>query len=239
MPQGGQAHGLPPFLTKEALFVEALEAILAKLKAKVSAIARDQAPAAERLTAIVAVMFGEIGRLKALIRVAEGSGERPGEAGRAVLRRELRHLRGEIAAVIRDGGRSGSFAPVDPDLAAMVVLGGVRMAADSGSDDPAEAVAALLLGGLVHRVPHRSTCNADRSDQACVTCVWPSPPWCCRALPALPPTPGSNPDSRPPTRRPAAPAEGPKITRRIGGGPPTGRPGHPRRRWAGSSRSRS
>ena len=49
--------------------------------------------------------------------------------------------------------RSGSFAPVDPDLAAMVVLGGVRMAADSGSDDPAEAVAALLLGGLVHRAP--------------------------------------------------------------------------------------
>lgn len=141
------------FLTKEALFVEALEAILAKLKAKVASIAQDHTSAADRLTAIVAVMFGEIGRLKALIRVAEGSGERPGEAGRAVLRRELRHLRSEIAAVIRDGWRSGSFAPVDPDLAAMVVLGGVRMAADSGSDDPAEAVAALLLGGLAHRVP--------------------------------------------------------------------------------------
>ena len=141
------------FVTKEMLYVEALEVTLAKLKASVGSIAQGPAPAAERLTAIVMLMFAEIGRLKALIRVAEGSGERPGVTGRSVLRRELRHVRAEIAAVIRDGVEAGGFVAVDPELAAMVVLGGVRMAADSGSADPAEAVATLLLGGLARRPP--------------------------------------------------------------------------------------
>jgi TetR/AcrR family transcriptional repressor of mexJK operon len=141
------------FRTKELLFVEALEMILDKLRASVGTMARSRESAAERLRAIVAVMFTEIGRLKALVRVAEGGGARPGDAGRAVLRRGLRQLRGDIAQVIRDGTRSGQFAEVDAELAAMVVLGGIRMAADSGSDDPAHAVADLLLGGLVRTLP--------------------------------------------------------------------------------------
>ncbi|MEK0085652.1 TetR/AcrR family transcriptional regulator [Benzoatithermus flavus] len=141
------------FETKETLFVEAIEAILAGLKSRVAAIARESGPPAARLRALVRVMFAEIGRLKALIRIAEGSATRPGDAGRAVLRRELRQVCGEIAAVIREGVASGAFADVEPELAAMVVLGGVRMAADSGSGDPAEAVANLLLAGLAPRGP--------------------------------------------------------------------------------------
>lgn len=141
------------FQTKERLFVEALDLILDKLRASVGAMARRRESAADRLRAIVSVMFTEIGRLKALLRVAEGSGARPGDAGRVVLRRGLRELRGDIAQVIRDGTCRGEFAAVDAELAAMVVLGGIRMAADSGSDDPAHAVADLLLGGLTRRLP--------------------------------------------------------------------------------------
>jgi AcrR family transcriptional regulator len=141
------------FRTKEVLFVAALEVTLAGLKERVSGIAREMVPAAERLAAIVGLMFGEIGRLKALIRVAEGSSTQPGDVGRAVLRHELRHIRAEIAAVIRDGIAGGGFAPVDAELAALVVLGGVRMAADGGNEDPAAAVASLLLGGLARRGP--------------------------------------------------------------------------------------
>lgn len=139
------------FPTKEVLFVEALDAILAKLKGDVAEMAAGSASAPDRLRAIVAVMFREIGRLKASIRVAEGGGARPGDAGRAALRRSMRELRREIANVIRDGVRAGTFAVVDAELAALVVLGGVRMAADGGSDDPAPAVMALLLNGLAHR----------------------------------------------------------------------------------------
>jgi AcrR family transcriptional regulator len=149
------------FATKEALFVEALEAALDGLRARVAAIARGTGPADARLRAIIDVMFAEIGRLKAVIRALDSSGATLGDRGRAVLRRELRHLRAEIALVLRDGSREGVFAPVDYDLAALVVLGGVRMSADSGGGDPARAVASILLDGLLARRP-----GAARDDAA-------------------------------------------------------------------------
>jgi AcrR family transcriptional regulator len=137
------------FATKESLFVEAIERALVELKQRVAAIAAGPEAPAERLRAIISVMFGEIGRLKAMIRASEsGTAPKRGEAGRALLRRELKELRAQIAGVIRSGIATGAFAPVDPDLAAMVMLGGVRMAADDGSDDPARSVAMLLLHGL-------------------------------------------------------------------------------------------
>jgi TetR/AcrR family transcriptional repressor of mexJK operon len=141
------------FATKETLFVEALEGALDDLRARVAAIARGTGPADERLRAVVDVMFAEIGRLKALIRALDSSGATLGDKGRAVLRRELRHLRGEIALVLRDGTREGVFAPVDHELAALVVLGGVRMSADNGDGDPAKAVGDILLRGLLARRP--------------------------------------------------------------------------------------
>ena len=62
----------------------------------------------------------------------EGSATRPGDAGRAVLQRELREVRGAIAGMIRDGVASGAFRSVEPELAAM---------------------ADLLLAGLAQREP--------------------------------------------------------------------------------------
>ena len=139
------------FDTKERLFVEALEGALDELRARVAVIARGPGPADARLRAVVGVMFAEIGRLKALIRALDSSAGTLGDRGRAVLRRELRHLRGEIALVLRDGAGAGLFAAVDPDVGALVVLGGVRMAADLGGEDPARAVAGILLEGLLAR----------------------------------------------------------------------------------------
>ena len=139
------------FDTKERLFVEALEGTLDELRARVAAIARGTGPADARLRAVIEVMFAEIGRLKALIRALDSSAGTLGDRGRAVLRRELRHLRGEIALVLRDGASTGLFAAVDPDVAALVVLGGVRMSADLGGGDPARTVDAILLEGLLAR----------------------------------------------------------------------------------------
>ena len=139
------------FDTKERLFVEALEGTLDELRARVAAIARGTGPADARLRAVIEVMFAEIGRLKALIRALDSSAGTLGDRGRAVLRRELRHLRGEIALVLRDGASTGLFAAVDPDVAALVVLGGVRMSADLGGDNPARTVDAILLEGLLAR----------------------------------------------------------------------------------------
>ena len=85
------------FATKEILFAEAIEGALEGLKAKVRAIARGPGPADERLRALVCVMFAGIGRLKAVIVALDSSAATLGDQGRAVLRRELKHVRGEIA----------------------------------------------------------------------------------------------------------------------------------------------
>jgi AcrR family transcriptional regulator len=136
------------FGTKEALFGEAIDLTLDLLKSEVAAIAAGAAPPRERLRAIIDVIFRRIGRLKALIRAAEAGALRSGKVGRPAIRRELRELGGVIARVISEGIADGGFVATDPDLAAMVVLGGVRMAADSTNRDPAGAVADLLLHGL-------------------------------------------------------------------------------------------
>ncbi|MFL5334825.1 MAG: TetR/AcrR family transcriptional regulator [Geminicoccaceae bacterium] len=136
------------FGTKEALFGEAIDLTLNQLKSEVAGIAADAAAPHERLRAIIAVIFRRIGRLKALIRAAEAGAQSSGEVGRPAIRRELRELGGMIAAVISEGIADGGFVATDPDLAAMVVLGGVRMAADSANHDPASALADLLLHGL-------------------------------------------------------------------------------------------
>ena len=118
------------FGTKEALFGEAIDLTLDLLKSEVAAIAAGAAPPRERLRAIIDVIFQRIGRLKALIRAAEAGALRSGKVGRPAIRRELG---GVIARVIGEGIADGGFVATDPDLAAMVVLGGVRMAADSAN----------------------------------------------------------------------------------------------------------
>jgi AcrR family transcriptional regulator len=139
------------FATKELLFTEAIAAALDGLKARVGDIARGPGPADERLRALVSVMFAEIGRLKAVIVALDSSAATLGDQGRAVLRRELKHVRAEIALVVREGAEAGLFAATDPDLAARVILGGVRMAADGAGGDPARVVGDMLLGGLLAR----------------------------------------------------------------------------------------
>ena len=139
------------FATKEALFLEALATMFDELKARAAAIAGAAEPPAVRLRALVSLLGAEIGRLKTLLRAAEGSPAARGAGGRQVLRCELRALGDEIARVIGDGIAAGCFAPTDARLAARVVLGGIRMASDGASHQAAKLVADLLLEGLVRR----------------------------------------------------------------------------------------
>jgi AcrR family transcriptional regulator len=136
------------FGTKEALFGAAVAEALAELKAAAAEIAAREAPALMRFRDLVAIVFRGIGRLKAAIREAEGGGARMGEMGRAAMRREVRAFREVIAGIIEEGIAEGAFAPMDPDLAARMVLGAVRMTADAKGADTAAAVGELLLHGL-------------------------------------------------------------------------------------------
>ena len=136
------------FGTKEALFAEAVAQSLGEFEREALRIAEGDGSAEARFRALVDAMRVRIGRLKALVREAEGGGSHLGGLGRSTIRRELRGLRRVIARVIADGIGDGSFTPVDPEFAARIVLGAVRMAADAGQGEAAGSVADLLLNGL-------------------------------------------------------------------------------------------
>jgi AcrR family transcriptional regulator len=144
------------FGTKEALFAEAVAESLGELQREARRIADGDGPAVARFRELVNVMGRRIGRLKALVREAESGGSHLGEHGRSVIRRELRGLRAVIAGVIGEGIGDGDLAPVDPEFAARIVLGAVRMASDADGTDVAGSVADLLLNGLGRQPPHSS-----------------------------------------------------------------------------------
>ena len=152
------------FPTKEALFIEGLAWELAALRTEIGAAAGGGAP--ERLRRAVAVVLERVGRLSPAIEAVEGHGAELGERSRQVLRTGFRGLREALATILRDGARAGELAHVDEELAVLMILGGVRMAAMAASApaDP-DALARLLLDGL--RVPAeapRTAANLDAAD---------------------------------------------------------------------------
>lgn len=133
--------------TKEALFIEGLAWELAALRAEIGA--RREGSAAARLQRAVAVVLERVGRLSPAIQAVEGHGAELGERSRRVLRTGFRALSDEIGLILHDGAAVGEFAPVDEELAVMMILGGVRMAALAAARPVApEALARLLLDGL-------------------------------------------------------------------------------------------
>jgi AcrR family transcriptional regulator len=142
------------FGTKEALFAEAVAASLGELKAEAQQIVDGKTSPIERFREVVQVLSRRIGQLKALVREAESGGSHLGDRGRAVIRRELRGVRAVIAEVIGEGVAAGDIAPVDPDLAARIVLGAIRMTSGAAGTDTAGSVADLLLNGLASSLSH-------------------------------------------------------------------------------------
>lgn len=141
------------FPTKEALFIEGLAWELAALRTEIGAVAEPSA--SRRLRRALAVVLERVGRLSPAIEAVEGHGAELGERSRQVLRAGFRGLREALAAILRDGAASGEFAAVDEELAVLMILGGVRMAA-LAARAPVEpdALARLLLDGL--RAPARA-----------------------------------------------------------------------------------
>ena len=69
---------------------------------------------------------------------------------RRVLRQGFRNLRQAIGGLVSDGREEGLFGKVDPDLAALVILGGIRMAAHAqiGAHELADTMSDLFIHGL-------------------------------------------------------------------------------------------
>jgi AcrR family transcriptional regulator len=138
------------FATKEALFIEALECALEELRHEIRALRAGTGSVESRLRRVMACVLDRVGRLTPAIRAVEGRSSDLGERSRTVLRQGFSALKEEIGALLADGTEMGVFGRFDLDVAVLVVLGGVRMAAHSnaGGRNVADAVADFLLNGL-------------------------------------------------------------------------------------------
>jgi hypothetical protein len=104
-----------------------------------------------KLHRLVALILKRIGSLAPAITAIETQEAEWGSESRRVMRKGFRTLRADIGELIRDGLREGRFAGVDPELASLVILGGIRMAAHAQSgrgEGLAGDMTDLLLDGL-------------------------------------------------------------------------------------------
>ena len=138
------------FPHKELLFVEALEQTLTQLRIEIEDIRAEPEPVERRLRRMIALILTRVGRLAPAIQASEMASSQSAADSRRVLRQGFRNLRAAIGSIVAEGGRDGDFAPVDPDLAALAILGSVRMAAHAriGAHELSDAVADLFINGL-------------------------------------------------------------------------------------------
>jgi AcrR family transcriptional regulator len=147
------------FPSKESLFVASLEWALEDLRTALQNARLEPAPGELKLHRLIAMVLDRIEHLAPAIHAIESQDPQWGKESRRILRQGFRSLRAEISALIRDGQRDDQFADVDPDLASLVILGGIRMAAHSRPGQGkalADSMARILLGGL------RGANNPDR-----------------------------------------------------------------------------
>jgi AcrR family transcriptional regulator len=138
------------FETKEALFFAALEQSLTQLADDIQRFCTGSAETCLRQA--IGLIFERIGRLAPALRAIEGQGASLKERRRDTLRAGFRHLRQQIARLLDEGVEQGEFKAIDTELAALAIVGAVRMTAIVGASKlkGAEVVADLVLQGLVH-----------------------------------------------------------------------------------------
>ena len=136
------------FATKEALFLAALDQALTDLVAAVARLRNGSDPAEARLRGAIDLVFERIGSLAPALRAMEEAD--PEERSRKSLRRGFRALRDEIAGLLDEGSERGEFAFADSGVAALAIVGALRMAAvvEPAAVGSAGLVADLLLDGL-------------------------------------------------------------------------------------------
>lgn len=138
------------FATKETLFIEGLAWTLAELRLEIGKLRGTHGEAEPRLRGAVRVVLEGIGRLSPAIQAFEGASSELGERSRRVLRAGFAALQDEIGLILAEGARAGDFASVDTELAVLMIVGGIRMSANSArhQDVDPDALADLVLNGL-------------------------------------------------------------------------------------------
>jgi TetR/AcrR family transcriptional repressor of mexJK operon len=151
------------FPSKEALFLAALEESLGQLVADVAALRRQGGPAETRLRGAISLVHKQIGLLAPALRAVESKGSDPNDRSRKLLRKGMRALRSEIEGLLDEATEDREFEPVDREVAALAIVGAVRMAAmvGTGSGRSATSLADLFINGLGGRRSRDSSSSAE------------------------------------------------------------------------------
>jgi AcrR family transcriptional regulator len=138
------------FATKEELFLEALDGLLSELERRVDMAAAKAGSSSEALQQALKIAVEVFGQCVAALMAVGGPDSSLGARGRSVIREQARRLRGCFARIVQRGIESGEFAVIEPDFAATMMLGAVRMTA-AHTEAPRQAAAAKLLGQVFGR----------------------------------------------------------------------------------------
>jgi AcrR family transcriptional regulator len=117
------------FPTKEALFLEVIEQLLAELEADVASVAAQDCPAPDSLRGAIRRVFLALSRCTAVIHAFDGADGQLGEKGRTAVRRRVRSIRTVVERILSRGVEAGQFRAIEVDLTATAILGACRMSA--------------------------------------------------------------------------------------------------------------
>lgn len=145
------------FASKAALRDAVAERWLAAIATPLAAVAAGPEPAPERLAAWVEALVAAKRRKVLDDPELFATYHALAEASRGVVAAHVAELRGQLAAIVRDGVAAGDFAVADPEAAAAAVFAAtsrfhhphfVQLGADRPLEEDVRPVVCLLLAGL-------------------------------------------------------------------------------------------
>ncbi|MFC7395770.1 TetR/AcrR family transcriptional regulator [Chelatococcus sp. GCM10030263] len=154
------------FASKEELFLETIAGVLTGVQEKLEGLAAANEDPSAVLEDAIVVLMEAFGRCAAALNALEGTDPSLGSRGRRTMRQRISALRGVVAGIVERGAAAGRFAPLDAEIAAIVILGAARLGAvridASRRRAGASAIADMLIHGLGAR-PDAVVASADPS----------------------------------------------------------------------------
>ena len=155
------------FAAKELLFLTALESFLGDYAKTMSELADSDLPATKALTQMARLAFDRFVGCTAILRATDGSEAGLGAKGRSMVRAKVEEIRQAIVRVLVRGADSADFEEVDPEVAALVILGALRMGAARMAPNRREAALDDMLSVLFAGIMRRPVPDQFRSEPLC------------------------------------------------------------------------
>lgn len=133
------------FPSKEVLYLEVFEGVLAGLEHRLQDVASADLPPREALERMLTALAESLGGSFPFLRVVGGEQPELAERGRALLRRWRRRLEEALRGPILAGTADGSFRALDPAATPSMLIGLVRGTLAADPRPSGDRLAALVI----------------------------------------------------------------------------------------------